>query len=109
MKKILVVLFVLSALVFSFAAIPNPDTIIKREIGEPETLDPAYAYDTASGEVIFNIAENLVAYDGEALNKFVPMLSTVVPTVENGYLSEDGLTYTFVIREGVKFHNGNDL
>ncbi len=109
MKKHLLVFFVLSVLVLSFAAISNPDTIIKREIGEPQTLDPAYAYDTASGEVIFNIAENLIAYDGEALDEFIPMLSTVVPTVENGYLSEDGLTYTFVIREGVTFQNGNAL
>jgi len=109
MKKLLLVLLVLSALVLSFAAIPNPDTIIKRVIGEPETLDPAYAYDSASGEVIFNIAENLIAYDGEKLNEFVPELSTVVPTIDNGYMSEDGLTYTFVIRKGVKFQNGDTL
>ena len=31
----------------------NPDTMIVATIGEPETLDPAWAYDTASGEIIF--------------------------------------------------------
>jgi len=37
------------------------------------------------------------------------MLATVVPSVENGLISEDGLTYIFPIREGVKFHNGEIL
>lgn len=69
-----------------------------------DTLDPALAYDTMSGEVIQNLYEGLIFYDGEAVNKFVPQLAAEMPTV-----SEDGLTYTFKIREGVKFHNGNDL
>ena len=35
-----------------------------------------------------------------------PLLAMEVPSVENGCISEDGLTYTFNIREGVTFHNG---
>ena len=31
------------------------------------------------------------------------------PTQENGLVSEDGLTYTFPIREGVTFHDGTEL
>ena len=37
------------------------------------------------------------------------MMATEVPTVDNGLVSEDGLVYTFPIREGVKFHDGTDL
>src|SRR5690242_12067331 len=40
-----------------------------------DTLDPALAYDTASGEVIQNTYETLVFYDGEATDKFVPVLA----------------------------------
>ena len=89
--------------------IKNPDTIIETTIGTVDSLDPAWAYDTASGEVIFNIYETLIFWDGTRTDKFVPMLATKVPSVENGLISEDGLTYTFPIRKGVKFHNGEPL
>ena len=69
-----------------------------------DTLDPALAYDTMSGEILQNIYETLVFYNGESLSEYVPQLASEMPTV-----SADGLVYTFKIREGVKFHNGNDL
>ena len=81
----------------------DPTTFVQATIGEPETLDPALAYETAGGEVIQNIYEGLVFYDGEAMDKFVPMLA------ESWELSDDGTTYTFHIRSGVKFHDGADL
>ncbi len=40
---------------------------------------------------------------------FVPALALEVPSVENGLISEDGLTYTFNIRDGVTFHAGGTL
>jgi peptide/nickel transport system substrate-binding protein len=51
----------------------------------------------------------LIFYDFNDSSKFIPQLATEVPSLENGGISEDGLTYTFNIREGVTFHNGNDL
>ncbi|MFQ6090344.1 MAG: hypothetical protein ACE5LD_02790, partial [Candidatus Bipolaricaulia bacterium] len=42
--------------------IKNPDTMIWITHGPAETLDPAYAYDTASGEIIFNVYEGLVRW-----------------------------------------------
>ncbi len=88
------------------AQVPNPERIVYATIGGPETLDPHWCYDTASGEIIFEIYDNLIAYDKESIEDFVPMISTEVPTAENGLISGDGLTYAFPIREGVKFHNG---
>ena len=81
----------------------DPTTFVWATFGEPETLDPALNYETAGGGVIQNVYETLVFYDGEATDKFVPMLA------ESWEVSEDGTTYTFKIREGVKFHDGADL
>ncbi len=94
---------------FSFAELKNPNTIIYAAIGGPESLDPHWAYDTASGEVIYEMYDNLINYKGKSTAEFVPMLATEVPSVENGLISEDGLTYTFPIRKEVKFHNGDIL
>ena len=77
--------------------------VAQSEVGI-DTLDPALAYDTASGEIIQNTYDTLVFYDGEATDKFVPQLASEMPTV-----SADGMTYTFKIRTGVKFHLGGDL
>jgi peptide/nickel transport system substrate-binding protein len=87
----------------------NPDVITVVTSGDTDTLDPALAYDTSSGEIIQNVYETLIFYDGVATDKFVPQLATEVPTIENGGISADGKTWTFKIREGVKFHEGGDL
>ncbi|OGO05028.1 MAG: hypothetical protein A2Y91_07595 [Chloroflexi bacterium RBG_13_54_8] len=80
-----------------------PDTFIQATIGDVDSLDPAYAYDTASGEQIQAIYEPLIYFDGESTSKFVKVLCTEYN------VSDDGETYRFKIRQGVTFHNGNDL
>ena len=86
------------------AGAKNPDTFTELTAGEPETLDPALAYESAGGEVIQNVYEGLIQYDREKPSEFVPALAEAMPTV-----SEDGMVYTFKVRDGIKFHNGNDL
>lgn len=81
----------------------NPDTLTVVNGGDALTMDPLASYDTASGEVVQNVYETLVFYDGDAVDKFVPSLA------EAYEVSEDGKTYTFTIRKGVKFHEGQEL
>jgi peptide/nickel transport system substrate-binding protein len=88
---------------------PRPDTYTWVSFGDPDTLDPNLNYETAGGELIMNVAEGLIYYNHTDGTSYVPQLATEVPTVGNGGISEDGLTYTFNIRQGVTFHNGNDL
>jgi ABC-type transport system substrate-binding protein len=83
------------------AGAKNPGTITQATIGDADTFDPALAYDTASGEIIQNIYETLVFYDGAATDKFLPQLA------ESWEITPDGKVYTFHIRQGVKFHNGD--
>ena len=87
----------------------NTDTFVKATYGTVRTLDPAVVYDTTSGSRVRNLYETLIFFDGEATDKFVPLLATEVPTVKNGGISGDGKTYTFKIRTGVKFHNGAEM
>jgi peptide/nickel transport system substrate-binding protein len=84
-------------------AVKNPDTLVEATICDPESLDPAWAYDTASGEVIFNVYETLLFPKKDSTTEFVPMLAT------KWDISPDGKTYTFYIRQGVKFQDGQDL
>jgi peptide/nickel transport system substrate-binding protein len=85
------------------AAVKNPNTIVEATYGYPESLDPAWEYDTASGEVVFNVYETLVFPKKGSTTEFVPMLAT------KWDVSPDGKTYTFTIRKGVKFQDGQDL
>lgn len=102
-RKVLVAMAIGFLGIGAWAQVPNPDTYIVATIGDLETLDPAWHYDTASATAIFNIYETLVFYEGEHVDKFVPRLAT------SWEVSEDGLVYTFTIRDGVKFHEGGDL
>ncbi|MCB8985573.1 MAG: ABC transporter substrate-binding protein [Ardenticatenaceae bacterium] len=88
---------------------PHPDTYTWLTYGDIDTMDPNLAYDTASANLIQNVMEGLIYYNHTDPTSFVPQLATEVPSIENGGISEDGMTYTFNIRQGVKFHNGNDL
>lgn len=85
----------------------NPDTFVSVTIGDPRSLDPAFCYDTAGGEIVQATYETLIFYDGASASELKPVLATEVPTVDNGGISADGLNYTFHIRSGVKFHDGN--
>jgi peptide/nickel transport system substrate-binding protein len=88
---------------------PNPDVLTSVSIGDPVTLDPAEAYDSASGAILTNTYETLVFYDRERTDKLIPVLAEEVPTVTNGGISQDGLTYTFKIRQGVTFHDKSPM
>ena len=90
--------------------VKNPDTLIFAMFGEPETLDPGYAYDDASFTVmLWHLYDTLIFFNGGSTGTFVPMLATEVPSVANGGISKDGRTYTFKIRQGVKFHDGTPM
>ena len=71
--------------------------------GDTDTLDPAWNYESAGDAIILNVYEQLVTYNGTDATSFVPALAT------DWTISDDGMTYVFNIRQGVKFHNGADL
>jgi len=76
---LLLSIFAPITLVLSQGGIPNPDELIIASIGMPETCDPAWSYDTASGELIFNVYEPLCGFDRESTEAYVPMLAVEWP------------------------------
>ena len=66
-----------------------------------DSLDPHKATAAGTKEILFNIFEGLVKPDENG---------DLMKALASDYtISEDGLVYTFTLREGVKFHNGNTV
>lgn len=82
-------------------AAPVRDDITIVIQSEPNTLDPQQSGTTFDIEIFYNIFDGLVRLDRN--HAVVPSLA------ESWEISDDNLTYTFVLREGVKFHNGEEF
>jgi peptide/nickel transport system substrate-binding protein len=89
--------------------VSNPGELVHAADDEPGSLDPAQVEAGEGGEtVILQVLDRLVEFAPEG-PELAPSLATEVPTADNGLISEDGITYTFPIREGVTFHDGSAL
>lgn len=66
--------------------------------GNHESLDPVVDYETVGGEILQNVYETLVFYNGSSSSDLKPMLASAMPEI-----SENGLYYNFTLRQGVKF------
>ena len=80
---------------------PNGNSVTVGIAQDLDDLDPQLAKTAGIREVLFNIFEGLVKASPDG---------SVIPAVASDYeLSKDGTTYTFTLREGVTFHNGNPV
>ena len=88
-----------AALLFCGAALVEARDLTLGMTMEPAELDPTIAAPVAIGQVPWqNIFEGLVTIDRDG--KIRPQLA------KSWEISSDGLTYTFRLEEGVKFHDG---
>ena len=84
----------LTAAVPSYAQ-QNPGVLVHAADDEPTSLDPSQVEPGEGGEtVILQVYERLLEF-GPSGPELVPALATEVPSLENGGISADGLTYTF--------------
>lgn len=66
------------------------------------TLDPAIGYDWQNWSMIKSLFDGLMDYE--------PGTTTLRPGLAESYeISDDGMTFTFHLRPGVKFHNGREM
>lgn len=112
MKK-LIKLFTASMLIGTTAAYFASDTQAETNPREGEfelriaigndidSLDPFLAQATLTESIIYNIFEGLLDADTDG---------AMVPHLAHDYdISDDGLTYTFYLEEGVNFHDGSEM
>ena len=64
---------------------------------------PAEAFEISAGEIMGNCYDRLIRYDVADPSKLLPDLAT------SWKVAEDGRTYSFELRPGVKFASGNPL
>ena len=78
---------------------PSRRTLIdSRDTYDPRSLDPALSTDVPTGRAVGYIFDGLVRFTPDA---------QVVPGLARSWdISTDGMTYTFHLRTGVKFHDG---
>lgn len=87
---------------------PTPAKVSKTQVfrfaiaGEPETLDPSKIRGVIGVQVMINVLEGLVEYPN-GNGPVVPALA------ERWDLSADGRTYTFHLREGARWSNGEPV
>lgn len=93
-----------AGLMGSTMAVPAEEApvVVRTSISsEPDNLDPWLSAATDTEAVFHNVFEGLVLYDEQGA--IIPGLA------ESWEISDDGLTYTFHLRNDVTFHNGKKM
>ena len=85
---------------FQFATCPR-DVLKINLASEPAKVDPALNSSVDGACLAVNMFEGLYTYDKDG--NLQPALA------ENTEISEDGMTYTFTLRDGLKWSDGTDL
>ena len=105
MKRVL-----LSLTMLLFLAVPPlqaatpPDTLVMAtKIDDIITLDPAEIFEFSGAEYAANTYDRLINYDVDNVSDIYGGVA------ESWTISDDGLTFTFKIREGITFASGNTL
>lgn len=99
-KKSIVCVAVFAAISCLCMATHAKDITVTVEYGF-DTIDPYDSLDTISMNVTKSFYEGLFTFDKDM---------KVVPVLAEGYkVSEDGLTYTVTLKQGVKFSDGEDF
>jgi peptide/nickel transport system substrate-binding protein len=74
------------------------DILIDSSIGEPATLNPVLASDSASQDIISLVFNGLVKFDEN--------LNIIGDLAEKWDISKDGKIITFYLKKGIKWHDG---
>ncbi len=102
----LVILAAAVAIVWQYQGVPQVDgpaaSVLHRGLlTDPESVDPHKARSVQAGSVLRDIGEGLLSYSADS--------ELVAGAAEAWSISDDGLTYTFHIREDARWSNGDPV
>ncbi len=84
------------------AATPEDTLVIAAQIDDIVSIDPAESFEKSGGDLINNVYDSLI--------ELVPGTSELTGGIAESWdVAEDGVTFTFTIREGITFHSGNPV
>jgi peptide/nickel transport system substrate-binding protein len=78
-----------------------PTSLVVEEESQPDSMDPAVAYTTPGWEIVEQVYQALLAPNGTSYTTYIGVLA------RDWRVSSDGMTYTFSLRPGVTFSNGD--
>ncbi len=83
-------------------AVEHPLDMLRQDVGsEPPSLDPQLSEDTYSTRIMFDLFGGLVDFDQQ---------NNVIPGMASSWdISSDGKTYTFHLRDNLKFSDGSPI
>lgn len=101
--RLLICIFAISVIVVGCPklSVAKNDTITLVNPNEVQSLDQGYTSNASDYFMIENMYDTVIDYHADG--SFTPNLA------EKWGISDDGLTYTFYLKQGIKFHNGEEL
>ena len=106
LRRLAVLLLIVALAIPLFSGMSSAQEEKVLVIGHAEStdsLDPARGYTQTTGFINHGTYETLVTFPDEDASEIIPQLAT------EWSVSDDGLTYTFTLREDVVFSSGNPL
>jgi peptide/nickel transport system substrate-binding protein len=105
MKKLLLYALVgfFAAVQATQAATPKDTLVMASQIDDIITLDPAEIFEFSGAEYAANTYDRMITFDVDNVSDISGGIA------ESWEISDDGLVYTFKVREGIQFASGNPV
>lgn len=105
MRRFLVLLLVVSlGITFAGTAAAQEEKVLVVGLSEDyKSLDPGRAYEPGGSLIHFSVYDTLVTFPSDSVSEILPNLAA------SWDISDDGLVYTFTLRDDVVFSNGDPL
>ena len=87
----------------ALAATPKDTLVVAWAIDDIITMDPAESFEISAGEIMGNTYDRLIRFDVSDPSRLLG------DTAKTWTVSPDGKTYSFELKDGLKFASGNPL